>query len=176
MNLKANFVAFSSTVCAISLFISVSTTYFSYETNTSVTRETGGDIEALSVCAQFKHKNFSYNRFLELTRNIKLVDIVEFDAIDVNKMRSLKYYITNRICFRLFANDIQQDTSSMQVNSSVQFSWTLRSSPSINVTILGSRATIIFHSPFEIPGTQRRAIYLSNKLLVDYTRVVQRNH
>ena len=55
MNVKSMVVFGSSTVCAISLFVSISITYFTYETNTCVTSETSGDIEAISFCSEFNY-------------------------------------------------------------------------------------------------------------------------
>ena len=171
MSFKSIVVLLFSTICAISLFVSVSIKYLNYETNTSVTRETDGDIEAISVCVRFNYRKFGYNRLLELTSNVRLSDIVEFGGIEAKT--SLKFHRTNIVCFRLLERDTTQNISVPELNGLISFSWKLRPSPSINKTIFGSQISIIVHSPYEIPGGQRQIGALSTDVHVDYTRVAR---
>jgi len=164
-------VVVSSTICAISLFISVSITYFSYETNTSVTRETDGVIEAISVCGAIKAEKLTFNTLFKLLGNVELSDIAELDGIDAKEVDVLKFYRSDKVCFRLLRKVIPQKRVGSRLNG--HFSWTLRTSPTINRTTYKSRILIILHSPYEIPGTQRQATFFSKHALVDYTRVVR---
>ena len=108
MDFKSIIVYLSSLICAISLFITVSITYFTYDTNTSVTKQTSGDIEAISFCGKLVFEYLDFHGYIELIRNIKLSDIVEFDGVDARKVKHLKYYIKRRVCFRLLKKEQSQ--------------------------------------------------------------------
>ena len=171
MSLKSILIRVSSSICAISLLISVSITYFSYDTNTSVTKETDGHIEAVSFCGSF-NKQLSYNMWLELVNKIKLSDIVEFDEIEANQMDSLKFYLMKRVCFRLIDQNIYKNIPLAQLHSSNSFR-IFRTSPLINRTIFGKqRIAIILHSPYEIPGEHLRPFSIVRNVRVSFTRVV----
>ena len=161
MSFKNIVVLTTSTVCAIILLVSVSTTYFSYETITSVTIETSGHLEALSVCGMFK---LNYNQLLQNSRSLQLSDIVDFADFNASDMNSLKFYLTPLVCFRLLAKDFPMKTQAEP------FSWKLRTSPSINSTLFVPWIVVIMQSPHEIASRQRNVEKLSS-YLVSYTRI-----